>query len=217
MRITKSHRFNNSQECRGEFATSGQESRKEFDIAKSAEFKSWLRYEAATAALRSQFHHRDIMKMRWVLRYKESGKPEAFGDHWLSCLSRRFRCSDRGTSQSHHVVEEVCFLWPRLTTSSPLKREYVKNAFLQGTPDDSSNGKLAAEPVPELRKALNLREDEIVVLTKACYGLINAPKRWLKSLVRDTQQLGWRSCRHEPCLMTWHVRGKAQGTHVLSR
>ena len=53
------------------------EARKEFDIAKSAEIQSWLRCEAVTAALRSQYHHRDIMRMRWVLRYKESGKPKA--------------------------------------------------------------------------------------------------------------------------------------------
>ena len=58
---------------------------------------------------------------------------------------------------------------------------------------------------------MNLREDEIVVLTKACYGSIDAPRRWWKSLVRDTQQLGWRSCQHEPCLMTWHVRGRLKG------
>ena len=54
-----------------------QESRKEVDVAKSADIQSWLRYEAVTAALRSQYHHRDIMTMRWVLRYKESGKPRA--------------------------------------------------------------------------------------------------------------------------------------------
>ena len=53
------------------------EARKEFATAKSAEIQSWLRYEAVTAALRSQYHHRDIMRMRWVLRYKESGKPKA--------------------------------------------------------------------------------------------------------------------------------------------
>ena len=52
-----------------------QKSGKEFEVAKSAEIQSWLRYEAVTA-LRSQ-DHRDIMKMRWVLTYKESGKPKA--------------------------------------------------------------------------------------------------------------------------------------------
>ena len=78
-------------------------------------------------------------------------------------------------------------------------------------PSEFLHGELAAEPVPELRKALNLHEDEFVVLTKACYGLIDAPRRWWKSLVPDTQQLGWRSCRHVPCLMTWHVRGRLKG------
>ena len=53
------------------------ESRKEFDVAKSAEIQNWLRYDAVTAALRSQYHHRDIMKMRWALRYKESVTPKA--------------------------------------------------------------------------------------------------------------------------------------------
>ena len=162
-----------------------QKGRKGFEVAKSAEIQSWLRYEAVTAALRSQYHHRDIMKMRWVLRYKQSDS--TFGDYWLSRSSRRFRKSGP-RHQLHHVVEEVCFSWQPLTISSPLKKGDVKNAFLQGTFDDNVvNGELAAEPVPELRKALNLHEDEIVVLTKACYGLIDAPRRWWKSLVRDTQ------------------------------
>ena len=95
----------------------------------------------------------------------------------------------------HRVVEEVCSSWPPLTISFSIEKGDVKNAFLQGTIDDKTHGDLAEEPVPELRKALNLREDEIVMLTKACYGLIDAPRRRWKSLFRDTQQLGWHSCR----------------------
>ena len=47
-----------------------------------------------------------------------------------------------------------------------LEKGDVKNAFLQGTFDDKTHGELAAEPVLELRKALNLREDVIVVLPR---------------------------------------------------
>ena len=104
-------------------------------------------------------------------------------------------------------MEEICSSWPPLT----IEKWDVKHTFLQGTFDDKTHGELAAEPVSELRKALNLREDDMVVHTKACYGLFDAPRRWWKSLVRDTQQLGWRSYRHEPCLMTWHVRGRLKG------
>ena len=60
-------------------------------------------------------------------------------------------------------------------------------------------------------KLSSKRDDEVAMLTKACYGLVDAPRRRWKSLVRDTQQLGWRSCRHVPCLMTWHVRGRLKG------
>ena len=184
-----------------------QESRKEFEVAKSSEIQSWLRHEAVTAALRSQYHHRDIMKMRCVLRYKESGKPKArlviIGHHdphvGSDVRTEALVASRRGRS---------LFFMATAHNQFSIENGNVKNAFLQGTFDDTTNGELAAEPVPELRKALNLREDEIVVLTRACYGLIDAPRLWWKSLVRDTQQLGWRSCRHEPCLMTWHVRGK---------
>ena len=133
-----------------------------------------------------------------------------FGDCWLSRSSRRFRCPNRSTCCISSRKKSVLH-GHRPKPVLHRKRTTSKNAFLQGTFDDKTHGELAAEPVPELRKALNLREDEIVVLTKACYGLIDAPRRWWKSLVRDTQQLGWRSCRHEPCLMTWHVRGKLKG------
>ena len=170
---------------RGECAKEG---RKEFDVAKPAEIQNWLRCEAVTAALRSQYRHRGIMKMRWVLRYKESGKPKArlviIGYHDPrvdSDVRTETFVSRRGGSLFFMAVAHNQF---------SIKKGGVKNAFLQGTFDDETYGERAAEPVPELRKALNLSEDEIVVLTKACFGLIDAPRRWWKSLVRDTQQLG---------------------------
>ena len=126
------------------------------------------------------------------------------GDYWPSRSPLRFRCPNRSACCIASWKKSV--LHDHRSQSVLHRKGDVKNAFLLGTFDDKTHGELAAEPVPELHKALNLREDEIVVLTKACYGLIDAPRRWWKSVVRDTQQLGWRSCRHEPCLMTWHVR-----------
>ena len=51
--------------------------RKQFSEAKLVEIKSWLRYEAVRAALRNRFNAADVMKMRWILRYKESGTAKA--------------------------------------------------------------------------------------------------------------------------------------------
>ena len=69
---------------------------------------------------------------------------------------------------------------------------------------------------PELRKALNLRGDEIVVLTKACCGLIDAPRRWWKSLVPGHATVGvgtFVDMNHAS--MTWHVRGKLKDSCVF--
>ena len=129
------------------------------------------------------------MKMRWVLRYKESGKPKArlviIGYHdprvGSDVRTEALVASRRGRS---------LFFMATAHNQFSIEKGDVKNAFLQGTFDDKTHGELAAEPVPELRKALNLREDEIVVLTKACYGLIDVPRRWWKSLVRDNATVG---------------------------
>ena len=179
-----------------------QKGRKEFQVAKSAEVQSWFRYEAVTAALRSQYHHRDM-----VLRYKESGKPKArlviIGYH-----DPRVGSDVRTGALVASRCGRGLFYMPPVTISSPLKRGTSRTRFFK---ERLTTRHMVNLPQSQLRKALNLREDEIVVLTKACYGLIDAPRRWWKSLVRDTQQLGWRSCRHEPCLTTWHVRGRLKG------
>ena len=46
--------------------------------------------------------------------------------------------------QSHHAVEEVCFFMATAHKQFSIEKWDVKNAFLQGTFDDSVNGELAA-------------------------------------------------------------------------
>ena len=174
--------------------TAGSEGQERVRSRKSAEIQSWLRYEAVTAALKLQYHHRDIMKMRWILRYKESGKPKA-RLVVIGYYDPRVGSDVRTEAPVALRRGGSLFIMATAHNQLPIEKGDVKNAFLQGTIDDKTHGDLAEEPVPELRKALNLREDEIVMLTKACYGLIDAPRRRWKSLFRDTQQLGWHSCR----------------------
>ena len=107
-------------------------SRTEFEVATSAEIQSWLRYEAVTAALRLQHHHRDKMKMRWVFRYIKSGKPNArlvingYHDPRVSSEVRTEApvASSRGRS---------VFFMATAHNQFSFEKGHVKNAFLQGT------------------------------------------------------------------------------------
>ena len=104
------------------------EARKEFDIA--AEFQSWLRYDVT-----AQYHHRDIMKMRWVLRYKESGKPKArsviIGYH-----DPRVGSDVRTEAPVASRRGRNLFFMATAHNQFSILKEDVKNAFLQVTFDD---------------------------------------------------------------------------------
>ena len=80
----------------------------------------------------------------------------------------------------------------------------IKAAFLQGQPQ--ADRIIAVDPVPELRKALNLRPQEICRLNKSAYGLVDAPYLWYCSLIEELGKLGFETSPFDPCcfvLRTW--------------
>ena len=70
---------------------------------------------------------------------------------------------------------------------------------------------LIADPVPELVEHLGLSPDEVVVLTKFCYEITDAPRQWWLTLQSDLIAAGWTWCKLEPCLMTLWKHGKLRG------
>ena len=49
----------------------------------------------------------------------------------------------------------------------------IKAAFLQGKPQEGRV--MGLDPVPELRKAMSMNQDEIGILEQSAYGLVDAP------------------------------------------
>ena len=73
----------------------------------------------------------------------------------------------------------------------------IKAAFLQGQPQ--ADRVIAIDPVPELRKAMNLKPHEVCRLNKGAYGLIDAPYLWYCALVSELLRLGFEACPFDPC------------------
>ena len=74
----------------------------------------------------------------------------------------------------------------------------IRAAFLQGKPQQDRI--IGIEPVPELSKAMNLKENEVCKLDKSAYGLIDAPFLWYKTLCDELRALGFQASPFDPCL-----------------
>ena len=169
--------------------------KEEFEAAKQAEVNQWIR-EAAARRVQGHVAQDRLMSMRWVLTYKESGAAKArvvivgYQDPDLATLVSSSPTMSRRTRQ-------LVYQQATLRNWKTLKAD-VRAAFLQTAPTQISRC-VFARPVPELAKAMQLRDGESVQIAKACYGLVNAPAEWYRDVNRTLVSLGMTQLKSEPC------------------
>ena len=164
--------------------------------AKMTEVNNWLQNEVCIAAKR--VYGDKPMKMRWHLILKEGVKAKArliilgFQDPRLGKLNKAApTVSTRGRNLALQLMAN---------NGLRMYKGDVKAAFLHGS-DISMKYDLLVEPVKELREAMQLKDDEVVKLLKAAYGLMDAPKEWHLKVDTDlTQQLQYVDMQYEPCV-----------------
>ena len=177
---------------------------KKFDAAKSVEVNNWIR-EGACRAAEGYVPLSRIMRMRWVLTYKQSGASKArivilgFEDPDLLQMRTASPTMTRRTRQLL-LTFASCMQWPLLKGD-------VKSAFLQGAASEELRD-VYAKPVPELAKSMGLADGQPVKLVKACYGLANAPAEWHRSVTTAMQEAGFQVLTTEPC--AWRLMGTDQ-------
>ena len=90
----------------------------------------------------------------------------------------------------------------------------MTGAFLQGReyPD-----KLYCIPCDEICQAMGLQAGSITRLRRACYGLVDAPLEWYRTIHEFLESLGFSRLWSDPCAWIWRsndtVRGMVAG-HV---
>ncbi|CAE7738557.1 RE1 [Symbiodinium sp. CCMP2456] len=84
----------------------------------------------------------------------------------------------------------------------------VSGAFLQGRdyPD-----KLYCIPCPEICAAMQIPEGSVTRLRKACYGLVDAPLEWYRTVSEYFEELGLVRLWSDACVWAWRVNGKLRG------
>ncbi|CAE7808731.1 RE1 [Symbiodinium microadriaticum] len=163
-----------------------QKERDAFDIAKQAEVNQWIR-ESAARRVQGHVAQDRLMAMRWVLTYKDSGAAKArivivgYQDPDLATLVSSSPTMSRRTRQ-------LVYQQSTLRHWKTMKAD-VRAAFLQTAPTQISRC-VFARPVPELAKAMQLQDGEVVQIAKACYGLVNAPAEWYRDVNKTLVGLG---------------------------
>ena len=186
------------------------EERHEFELAKDSEVQNWIRTGTISSILRNQIPEEQVLRCRWILTWKPL---DQVGDEPQSQLSKRSHKAKARLVVLGYLdpkIEEIPRDSPTLNKTSrmlalqvisshswKIRSFDIKAAFLQGQPQ--ADRVIAIDPVPELRKALDLKPQEICRLNKSAYGLIDAPYLWYCSLVTELTQLGFEASPFDPC------------------
>ena len=84
----------------------------------------------------------------------------------------------------------------------------MTGAFLQGRPYPDE---LFCLPCPEILTAMGLHTTALTRVKRACYGLVDAPLEWYRSVSTAFQKLGLTRTWSDPCCWIFAPHGTVQG------
>ena len=187
------------------------EERDQFRAAKAVEVKNFIAAEAfKSLPAHLQPSADQAVGMRWILTWKvkEDGTRKAKARAVLlgyqdPAYEHRATTSPVMTRQTRQMFLQYA-AWKKWL----IQKGDVSGAFLQGReyPD-----KLHCVPCPEILEAMNLPPGSVTQLMKACYGLVDAPLEWYKSVDTFLKGLGLVRSWSDPCVWYWRVDGVLRG------
>ena len=176
--------------------------------------------------LRKFLNPEQILRSRWVLTWKPV-EDESGNNHGKKAKARLVvlgfqdpnltevqRDAPTLTKEGRNTILQMIssFQWE-------LSSFDIKTAFLRGKADE--NNPLAMEPPPELRKKLQLQDNQVCQLVGNAYGRVDAPLLFFKELRKRLQELQFKVHPLEPCVYYLESNQNGQrkihgvlGTHV---
>lgn len=180
--------------------------KEQFVQAMNKEIDSYVSSEAVKICQDHGIPLERILQMRWVYTWKvecdENGKQtgkrakarlivKGFQDPRLTHLPREApTLSNLGRNLI--LSQAACHQYP-------LRIGDIKTAFLQGKQSELDQDVFAMPPT-EVRERLGMKDNEILRIAKAIYGLLNAPKQWNESLCSFLREDGWVQHTLDKCL-----------------
>jgi hypothetical protein len=158
-----------------------------FTEAMEKEIDSYLDHEAVAIATMNGISPERLLGMRWVLTWKpiedDQGKDighkakarliiKGFQDPDLLHIKRD---SPTLATSSRNMILAIAS-----TNQWQIEVGDIKTAFLNGDKTEEVR-QIFADPPPEVRARLGMKDNEFLRVLKAIYGLLHAPKAWGKN------------------------------------
>ena len=172
----------------------------QFDGAKQKEIKNYILAKVFARVPMEQRPDADqILKMRWVLTWKIDPETEARKAKARAVIlgyqdplyETRPTASPTMTRATRQLFLTMCAAKKFL-----VEKGDVSGAFLQGR-DCKDN--IYVQPLKEICAALDLPEGSVTRLTKAAYGLVQAPLEWYLTVDEFLRSLGFERQKSDPC------------------
>ena len=185
--------------------------KEKFRAAKSVEVKNFI----AARAFESLPDHlkpsrEKALGMRWCLTWKlkDTGEVKAKARAVLlgyqdPCYEHRATTAPVMTRQSRQMI-----LQQAARRNWTVYKGGVSGAFLQG---EEYPGTLHVIPTEEICRAMDIAPGSITLLKKACYGLVEAPLQWYRSVHKFLTEIGLERTWSDSCTWVWRPNGVLRG------
>ena len=183
----------------------------QFKEAKAVEVKNFLAAEAFQALpphLRPNASQ--AIGMRWILTWKskEDGARRAKARAVLlgyqdPAYEHRATTAPVMTRQSRQLILQIA-----TNRRWTVQKGDVSGAFLQGRQYPSD---LYCIPCDEICQAMQLPPGTVTKLKRACYGLVDAPLEWYRTVHEFLLELGFQRIWSDACVWTWRKDGILRG------
>ena len=183
----------------------------QFQVAKQSEVKNYIAskaFEALPPEVRPP--KEQAIGMRWILTWKtkEDGDRKAKARAILKGFQdpeyeHRATTTPVMTRQSRQIILQMS-AWQ----DWKVKKGDVTGAFLQGR---EYPGNLFCIPCPEILDGMGLSRDEVVRVKRGCYGLVDAPLEWYRTISAYFEEIGLIKSWTDPCCWLWKPNGAIKG------
>jgi len=185
--------------------------KQQFDQAKAIEVNNFISARAFEAlAPEHKFSRADVINMRWILTWKM--KPDGSKKAKARAVLQGYMDPEYEHRATHSPTTTRLSRQLQLQISASkgfrTKKGDVTGAFLQSReyPEE-----LLCVPCDEICQAMGLAPGSVTKVKKACYGLVDAPLEWYRSISNYFTSLGLKKCWSDPCCWTLVHEGRLRG------